>query len=67
MRRRPVRRRLTVCACALAAAAAMGVLSAPAASADPVRGTQVLHHLSNATSSNAPNRMDVPWLGRKWG
>lgn len=66
--RRPVRLRLTGCACALAATAAAGVLLAPTASAAPARDTLLpLDHLSGS-NSDAPNRMtNVPPFGRKWG
>lgn len=66
--RRPVRLRLTACACTLAATAAAGVLLAPAASAAPERQTLLPLDKLEGSYSDAPNRMpNVPPFGRKWG
>ncbi len=69
--RRPVCLRLTVCIAATATTAALGVLLAPAASADPGpsdRGpsASTLVHLRQDTQSAVPAMLaNVPWLGRK--
>lgn len=61
---RRVRSRLTVCLAA-AATTAIGVVLAPAASANPVQDGTVLDHL-RSTKSNAPNVLpNVPPFGRK--
>jgi hypothetical protein len=63
--RRPVCLRLTVCIVTAATTAALGVLLAPAASADPGPSESVLVHL-RSTSSVAPGVLsNAPWLGRK--
>ena len=64
---RPVRTRLTACLVAVAATTALGVALAPAASADPVRGTEVLQHLSGTSSAVPSIWPNVPPFGRRLG